>query len=98
MLVSFTARVPVNDSRRAYVLTWREPGMPPGVSAETGTRADVAAGQTLTFTISGNPSRGGLLAGAIDGTVSLLAQTGAGGLEGPGSARVPAGSFTIRVP
>jgi hypothetical protein len=97
VLLSFKARAAVSDARRAYSVRWVEAGMPPGVYAGTGTMANVAAGQTLTFTLSGGLARG-LRPGLLRGSVSLLAQVGAGGLEGPGSARVPVGSFAIRVP
>ncbi len=96
VLISFTARAPVTDARRAYSVIWREAGMAPGAYGGTGSNADVAAGQTLTFPLGGFGPRP--RPGLLHGTVSLLVQTGAGGLEGPGSVRVPVGSFAIRVP
>ncbi len=97
VVLSFKARVAVTDARSAYSVIWYEAGMRPGVYAGTGSNADVAAGQMLTFTLGGGFERG-LPRGLLHGTVSLLQQTGAGGLEGPGSVRVTVGSFAIRVP
>jgi hypothetical protein len=94
--VSFTARLPVKDAHRVYVMRWHESWTAPQIYGGTGTNADIAAGKTISWTI-GDVVRP-LRAGVIDGTVSLLQAVGAGGLEGPGSASVPVGSFTIRVP
>jgi hypothetical protein len=98
VVLSFKARVAVADARSAYSVIWYETGMKPGQYAGTGTDADVAAGQTLTFTLGAGSFTHGLPRGVLHGTVSLLQQTGAGGLEGPGSERVPVGGFAIHVP
>ena len=98
VVLSFKARVAVTDARGAYSVIWYEAGMKPGVYSGTGTDADVPAGRTLTFTLTGSSFTRGLSPGLLHGTVSLLQDTGAGGLEGPGSVRVPVGSFAIRVP
>jgi len=98
VVISFKARVAVTDARSAYSVIWYEAGMRAGAYGGTGTHADVAVGQTLTFTLDGGGFTRGLSPGLLHGTVSLLQQTGAGGLEGPGSVRVPVGNFAIRVP
>jgi len=95
VVLSFKAPMAVTDARSAYSVTWYEQGMRPGVYAGTGTNGDVAAGQTLTFSLGG---RRGLARGLLHGSVTLLQQTGAGGLEGSGSVKVPVGSFAIHVP
>jgi hypothetical protein len=94
--VSFTARLPVTDAHRLYVLRWTESSMPPGAYGGTGTNSNLPAGHKITLTI-GDPFRP-LRPGVIRGTVSLLQAVGAGGLEGPGSVRLAVGSFTVRVP
>jgi hypothetical protein len=96
ILISFRAPIAVTDSRRAYVLRWVEPHSAPGVYAGTGTESDLPAGRTISWHIGDLGPR--LRAGVTRGTVSLLEQVGAGGLEGPGSATVEVGSFAVRVP
>jgi hypothetical protein len=94
--VSFTARLAVTDARRIYSLRWREPRMPPNAYGGTSTNTDIAAGQTIAWTIGDLGPR--LTPGLVHGTVSVLQALGAGGLEGPGSVTVPVGSFAVRVP
>jgi hypothetical protein len=94
--IGFTARLAVTDARRIYSVRWRTPGMPPGAYGGERTNTNIAAGQTITQTIGAYGRRPG--PGIVHGTVSLQQQTGAGGIEGPGSVNVPVGSFTVRVP
>jgi hypothetical protein len=98
VVLSFKARVAVTGARSAYSVIWYDADMRPGAYGGTGTHADVAAGQTLTFTLDGGGFTRGSSPGLLHGTVSLQQQTGAGELEGPGSVKVPVGNFTIRVP
>jgi len=94
--ISFTARLPVTDARRAYDLYWREPGMAAGAYGAESTNSNIAAGRTITRTIGEyGPS---VPAGVVHGSVTLRQALGAGEIEGPGSVSVPVGSFTMRVP
>jgi hypothetical protein len=104
--ISFTARLAVTDARRAYSISWRAPGMPPGAYGGTSTNSDIPAGQTVTLKIPAYPlrlrdvraNRSQQRPGLIHGTVYLQQALGAGSLEGPGSVTVPVGSFAVRVP
>lgn len=97
IVIRFTARVPVTNARREYQLVWRQPGMGAQVHGYERTQAKIVAGQTVTQRIG---KLGPALApGRTSGTVYLLDATGAGVLEeGPGTVRVPVGSFSVQVP
>jgi hypothetical protein len=108
--VSFKAPVAISSLRGEYNLEWHEPGGPPGYNAFEHLKPgrsrygglipqgqNVARGQTLTAMIEGR--RGAPLASGIrTGRVSLHYATGPLVQTEEDTARIAAGSFTIRVP
>jgi hypothetical protein len=96
LAVSFTSRVALTEDRSNYSLKWHEPRMPPQVNGYESTRADIAAGQTVTMRIGQIGPR--LHAGLTSGTLTLVYATGPALLEGPGTVYIPVGSFSVHVP
>jgi hypothetical protein len=94
LAVSFTARLPVVDTRRVYSIDWRVPGMPAKAHGGESTNGNIAAGQKITKLIEGGPYP---LHGLVHGKVVLQQALGAGEIEGPESVSVTVGSFAIRV-
>lgn len=94
--VSFKARVAVTNSRSAYTVSWHEQPEPSQVRSGANTPYNVRAGQTVTVRGGRYPT---LRAGLIEGTVTFLQDNGPGSIEeGPGTAALLVGRFTIRVP
>jgi hypothetical protein len=93
--ISFTSRVAITSARSQYLLEWHEPQMPPQVNGYQPTRADIAAGQTITMHIGGGALGSPLPPGTTSGTVSLLQTTGPGGPSEPGAL---VGRFAVHVP
>jgi hypothetical protein len=95
VLVSFTSRVPITTDRGNYSASWRDTQTPLSESGSP-SRADVAAGQTVTLHIGlGGPHQP---TGLVRGHVTLTYATGPALLEGPGTIYLPVGSFAVRVP
>jgi len=111
--VSFKSRVAITNLRGEYQLEWHNPSWPPKVHGYTtiggaemieagdfvgaaSAGADIAAGQTLTATIGGfGPA---LTRGVARGTITLRYSTGPS-LDGSlPTAKIPVGSFAVRIP
>ena len=108
--VSFKAPVAISSLRGEYNLEWHEPGGPPGNNAFAYLKPgrsrygglipqgeNVARGQTLTAMIGGRWGAP-LAPGIRTGRVSLHSATGPLIQTEEDTARIRAGSFTIRVP
>ncbi len=110
--VRFTSRLAISSLRGRYQLQWREPGKA-GAMASSQTidegaspsydglipqGRNIAAWQTLTVTIDQNPLGPRLARGTTSGSVTLVYATGPLLEAEEDVARVPVGSFTIRVP
>lgn len=111
--ISFKSRVAITNLRGQYQLEWHNPRMPPKVDGFTtiggaamiqagdfvgaaSTGADIAAGQTVTATIGGfGPA---LTQGVTRGHITLRYSTGPS-LDGylP-TAKIPVGSFAVKIP
>jgi hypothetical protein len=100
ILVSFRSRFAITTDRSDYAIEVHEPNEPPQV--HTGyrpTQSNIAAGQTVTTRLRGGfGPHSSLTPGLYKGTVTLIYATGPALLEGPGTAYVHVGSFTVRVP
>jgi hypothetical protein len=99
ILVSFVSRVAITEYRSAYSLKLDEPQLH-GRAAPTlraAADADIAAGQTVTMRIGGHGPRGSVPAGAYRGEVTLISATGPALYEGPGTAYIHVGSFSVHV-
>jgi hypothetical protein len=110
--VRFTSRVAISSLRGEYQLEWREPGMASGSYAagpiDEGAYAsysgmipqarNIAAGQTLTKTLDQTRFGPRLGPGIITGSVILDYSTGPGIQAEEDTAKIPVGTFKIRVP
>ena len=110
--VRFTSRVAISSLRGQYQLQWHEPGMAPGVYAsgpiDEGASAsysglipqgrNIAAGQTLTKTLNQNRFSPPLAPGNTTGRVILDYATGPLIGAEEDAAKIPVGTFKIKVP
>jgi hypothetical protein len=110
--VRFTSRVAISSLRGEYQLEWHEPGTAPqayaggpideGASASYGGMIpqgrNIAPGQTLTKTLGRNPLGPRLAPGIITGRVILDYATGPLIQAEEDTARIPVGTFKIRIP
>ena len=110
--VRFTSRVAISSLRGEYHLEWHDPGMAPqGYATQTideGTSAsysglipqgrNIAAGQTLTATIDEGRFGPPLAPGITTGSVTLDYATGPLIQAEEDTAKIPVGTFKIRVP
>jgi len=110
--VSFSSRVAISSLRGEYQLEWHEPGMGPGAYAagpiDEGASAgysglipqgrNIAAGQTLTKTLDQNRFGPRLAPGITSGSVTLDYATGSLIQAEEDTAKIPVGTFEIRVP
>jgi hypothetical protein len=110
--VRFASRVAISSLRGEYQLEWHEPGMAPeayaagpideGASASYGGMIpqgrNIAAGQTLTKTLDQNRFGPRLAPGITSGSVILDYATGPLIQAEEDTARIPVGTFRIRVP
>ncbi len=108
----FTSRVAISNLRGEYQLEWHEPEMAPeayaagpideGVSASYSSlipqSRNIAAGQTLTKTLDQNRFGPRLAPGITTGSVTLDYATGPPIQAEEDTARIPVGTFKIRVP
>ncbi|HWW90451.1 MAG TPA: hypothetical protein VNY35_06710 [Solirubrobacteraceae bacterium] len=110
--VRFTSRVAISTLRGQYQLHWHEPGMAPDAYAagpiDQGASAgysglipqgrNIAAGQTLTKTLDQNRFGPRLAAGITTGSVILDYATGPLIQAEEDTAKIPVGTFKIRIP
>jgi hypothetical protein len=110
--VRFTSRVAISSLRGEYQLEWHEPGMAPEAYAagpiDEGASAsysglipqgrNIAAGQTLTKTLDQNRFGPRLTPGVTTGSVILDYATGPLIQAEEDTAKIPVGTFKIRVP
>jgi hypothetical protein len=110
--VRFTSRVAISSLRGEYQLEWHEPGMAPEAYAagpiDEGASAgysglipqgrNIAAGQTLTKTLDQNRFGPRLAPGITTGSVILDYATGPLIQAEEDTARIPVGTFEIRIP
>jgi hypothetical protein len=93
--ISFISRVAITSGRSQYSLNYHSPHEPPQIYGGISTRADIARGQRVT--LHGTSPAGHLIPGLYKGSITLLYATGPALLEGPGTAKVIVGHFTIHV-
>ena len=110
--VRFTSRVAISSLRGQYQLEWHEPGTAPEAYAagpiDEGASAgynglipqarNIATGQTLTKTLDQNRFGPRLAPGIITGSVTLDYATGPLIQAEEDTAKIPVGTFKIRVP
>jgi hypothetical protein len=110
--VGFASRVPISSLRGEYQLEWHEPGMAPEAYAagpideEPSTSysgliprsRNIAAGQTLTKTLDQNYLGPRLAPGITTGSVILDYATGPLIQAEEDIAKIPVGTFKIRIP
>ncbi len=110
--VRFTSRVAISSLRGQYQLEWHEPGMAPEAYAagpiDEGASAsysglipqgrNITAGQTLTKTLDQNRFGPRLAPGITTGSVILDYATGPLIQAEEDTAKIPVGTFKIRVP
>jgi hypothetical protein len=101
IVVSFVSRVPITEYRSEYSLKLDESELHGRASApyRADAGANVAAGQTVSARIKRHGPHGGSVpAGVYRGTLTLIAATGPALYEGPGTAYLHVGDFSVRVP
>jgi hypothetical protein len=110
--IRFTSRVAIASLRGEYSVQWRDSSMASqgyatqtideGASLRYGglipQGRDIAAGQTLTATLDRGLFGPPLTRGVVTGTVILDYATGAAIQTEEDTARIPVGTFTVRVP
>lgn len=98
ILVSFTSRVSLTEYRSSYSLQLEEPMLHAVAAQRYGRVQDVKAGETITIPIQADKPGGSLPPGLYRGTVILIAAKGSALFEGPETAFLTVGSFSVRVP
>lgn len=110
--VRFASRVAISSLRGEYQLQWHEPGMAPGAFAAGPIEEDpstsysgllprgrnIAAGQTLTKTLEQNHLGPRLAPGLTTGSVILDYATGPLIQAEEDTAKIPVGTFKIKIP
>ena len=91
-ILNFRSRIAVNNDRALYKIEWSQPKAPPWEDRETGTAANIAAGQVVA-------TRTGPLPRGITNVKAVLQySTGPALLEGPGTIYLLVDRLAIRVP